>query len=181
MRTGNPGIAQPPENEGYISIGYITGTHGLKGDLKVFPLSDIPGRFDSLNRVYVFTKKGIKREYHIKGIREVKGRIIMSFLPPLSVSEGEELVGGYLKVPEDEVPSLSEDSYYHFDILGMEVFSEDGKYLGKIEDIFSTGSNDVYVVKDAEKEYLIPAVHYVVKNVDVAENRMVVALIEGLL
>lgn len=180
MRTGNPGINQP-EKEGFVSIGYITGTHGIKGDVKVLPLSDIPGRYDSLNRVYIFTKKGIRMEYHVEGIREVKGRIIMSFLPPLSMSEGEELVGGYVKVPEDEVPSLSENNYYHFDIIGMEVFSEDGKYLGKIEDIFSTGSNDVYVVKDADKEYLIPAVQYVVKNVDVAGKRMIVALIEGLL
>ncbi|MBI5192246.1 MAG: 16S rRNA processing protein RimM [Nitrospirae bacterium] len=180
MRTGNPGINRP-ESEGFVSIGYITGTHGIKGDVKVLPLSDMPGRFDSLSRVYVFTKKGIKREYLIHGIKEVKGRIILSFLPPVSVSESEDLVGGYIKVPEDEVPELSEDTYYHFEIIGMEVFSEDGTYLGKIEDIFSTGSNDVYVVKDAEKELLIPAVHYVVKNVDVAENRMVVALIEGLL
>lgn len=179
MRTGNPGIN--PKSDGFVSIGYITGTHGIKGDVKVHPLSDMPGRFDSLDRVYVFTKKGIIMEYQINGIKEVKGRIILSFTPPVTMSESEELVGGYIKVPESEVPALSEDTYYHFEIIGMEVFSEDGTYLGKIEEIFSTGSNDVYVVKDAEKEILIPAVHYVIKNVDIAGNRMVVTLIEGLL
>ncbi|MDD5434256.1 MAG: ribosome maturation factor RimM, partial [Nitrospira sp.] len=81
----------------------------------------------------------------------------------------------------EELPVLEKNRYYEFEIVGMDVFSEDGKYIGRIEEIFSTGSNDVYVVKDGETEYLIPAVHYVVKSVDVAGKRMIISMIEGLL
>ncbi len=180
MRTGNSGINHQ-EDEDLVSIGYITKTHGIRGDIKVIPLTDIPGRYNNLERVFVFPKKGEKRTFYINKVMNVKGGIVLSFTPSVTMSEGEELVGGYIKVPAVESPVLGENSYYEFEIVGMEVFLEDGKYIGRIEEIFSTGSNDVYVVKDGDKEYMIPAVNHVVKSVDVAGKRMTISLIEGLL
>lgn len=180
MRTGNPGINHQ-EDEDLISIGYITKTHGIKGDIKIIPLTDIPERYNNLERVYVYPKDGKMRIYCIGKVKNVKGGIVLSFSPPVTMSEGEGLVGGYIKIPAEELPVLEKNRYYEFEIVGMDVFSEDGKYIGRIEDIFSTGSNDVYVVKDGETEYLIPAVHYVVKSVDVAGKRMIISMVEGLL
>lgn len=180
MRTGNSGINQA-EDEYFIAIGYISKTHGIKGDIKVIPLTDIPDRYNNLKKITVYPKNGQKREYRINRVKNVKGGVVLSFSPPLSISEGEELVGGYIKVPSNEIPSLEQDRYYQFEVTGMEVFTEDGKHIGIIEDIISTGSNDVYVVKDGESEYLIPAVHDVVKKVDIAGKRMTISLLEGLL
>lgn len=180
MRTGNSGINQS-EDDNFIAIGYIARTHGIKGDIKVIPLTDIPDRYNNLKKINVYPKNGQKREYCIHRMKNVKGGVVLSFSPPISQSEGEELVGGYIKVPSNEVPLLDEGSYYQFEITGMEVFTEDGKYIGIIEDIISTGSNDVYVVKSGESEYLIPAVHDVVKKVDVAGKQMIISLVEGLL
>lgn len=176
MCTGDPGIGKD-----FVAIGYIVKTHGIKGDVKVIPLTDIPGRYTNLNNVYIYTRSGEKREYCIKSVREIRGGLIVSFTPSMSISGAEEVVGGYITVPETEVPGLGRDCYYHFEIIDMEVYTEDGRCLGKIVDILSTGSNDVYVVKDKDRDYLIPAIHDVIKEVDVKGKRMVISLIEGLL
>jgi 16S rRNA processing protein RimM len=180
VRTGDPGIDRP-EDQDFVSIGYIVKTCGIKGDVKVVSLTDIPDRYTALEKVYVHTSAGEKREYCLREVRKVKGGLRLSFVPALSVSEAEGIVGGYISVPGGEVPRLGEGCYYHFEIIGMDVETTDGKYLGKIVDILSTGSNDVYIVRDRDRDYLIPAIHDVVKEVDTKAKRMVITLIEGLI
>ncbi len=85
-----------------------------------------------------------------------------------------------LEVPIDDLPELEEDAFYRFEILGLRVVDEDGTELGEVEEVIETGSNDVYVVRDAESELLIPAIDSVVKQVDTTEKRMIVTLLEGL-
>lgn len=165
----------------FVAIGYIVKTHGIKGDVKIIPLSDIPDRYTTLKRVYIKTRSGERREYSIKSAREVKGGWIVSFDPSMSVAEAEEAVGGHIIVPAGEAPKLGRDCYYHFEIIGMEVYTEDGRCLGRIVDIFPTGSNDVYVVREKDQEYLVPAIHDVIKEVDREGKRMVIFPIEGLL
>lgn len=187
MCAGDPGIDQVAGSReqaaggDFVSIGYIVKTCGIKGDVKVVPLTDIPDRYTTLKKVCIHTTSGEKREYCIRDVREVKGGLRLSFTPAISVSEAEEIVGGYIIAPEGDVPGLGKDCYYHFEIIGMEVSTEDGRYLGKIADILSTGGNDVYIVRDRDQEYLIPAIHDVVKEVDTKAKRMVITLIEGLI
>lgn len=149
-------------------------THGIKGEVKVTSLTDIPGRYIHLEKVYIHTRSGKRIERSIKNVREIKGGFIVAFISIMLVAEAEELVGGYITVPACEVPELGKDTYYHFEIIDMDVYTDEGRHLGRIEDIFSTGSNDVYIVKDNEKEYLIPAIHDVIKEVDKQGKRMVI-------
>ena len=180
MRAGDPGINKITDRD-FVSIGYIVKTWGVKGDVKVISLTDVPDRYSTLKKIYVHTSTGEKRGYSIKEVREVRGGLIVSFTPAIPISEAEEIVGGYITDAEGEVPGLGKDSYYHFEIIDMAVYAEDGRYLGRIKDILATGSNDVYVVKDKEKEYLIPAIRDVIKEVDTKAKRMVIALMEGLI
>jgi 16S rRNA processing protein RimM len=89
--------------------------------------------------------------------------------------------GWFIKVPEEETEPLPEGTYYWFELIGMEVFSEDGEKLGTITDIFETGSNDVYVVKRGRKEVYIPATQEVIKQIDRKAKRMIIHLMDGLL
>jgi len=94
--------------------------------------------------------------------------------------QAEALRGLLLEVPEDELAPLAEDQYFRFQILGMEVVDQDGQPLGRVEEILDTGATDVYVVRSAEGELLLPAIDTVVKEIDVAGRRMVVDVPEGL-
>lgn len=180
MCTGDPGINQEIDKD-FVAVGFIAKIHGIKGDVKVIPLTDVPDRYTTLKRVYIQTRSGGKREYSIKSTREVKGGLIISFSPTMSISEAEEVVGGHILVSAEEVPKLGRDCYYHFEIIGMEVHVEDSRCLGRIVDIFQTGSNDVYVVRDKDREYLIPAIHDIIKEVDTEKKRMVIFPMEGLI
>ena len=180
MRTGDSGIDHAVDS-GFVSIGYIAKTFGIKGDVKVIPLTDAPDRYANLRKVTIQKRSGERKEYSLKGVSAVRGGLRISFTPAISVSEAEEIVGGYITVPEKDVAQLAKDCYYHFEIMDMEVYTGEGRYLGRIVDILSTGSNDVYVVKDQNKEYMIPAIQDVVKEVDTKAKRMIISVMEGLL
>lgn len=179
MCTGDTGIGEW-RKEDFVAVGYIVKTHGIKGDIKVISLSDNPRRYSTLKKVCIFTKSGMTKEYHIERVIMAKGGVIVGFKPPLTIAEAEEIVGGHIMVPADEVPGLERGHYYHFEIIGMDVYTTDGRNLGKIVDIMETGSNDVYIVKGSDREYLIPAIHDVIKEVDIRTRRMIISLIDGL-
>lgn len=153
----------------------------MKGDVKVIQLSDDPDRINSLNNVVIILKNGEKKESIINKVSVIKGGFAVSLVHINSVTDAQQIVGGYIVVPENEVPALGKDTWYHYEIIGIEVFTTDGMCLGKIEDILSTGSNDVYIVRDNEREYLIPAIRDVIKEVDTKRRRMVIALVDGLI
>jgi len=153
----------------------------LKGDVKIKQLSDDPDRINSLNNVVIILKNGEKKESIINKVSIIKGGFAVSLAHIKSVTDAQQIVGGYIAVPENEVPALGKDTWYHYEIIGIEVFTTDGMCLGKIEDILTTGSNDVYIVRDNEREYLIPAIRDVIKEVDTKRRRMVITLIDGLI
>ncbi len=97
------------------------------------------------------------------------------------MSTAETFRDSYISILEDQLRELPEDSYYLFDLVEMEVYSDDGEYLGKIKEIYQTGANDVYEITNKNKSFLIPAVKEVVKKVDVENKKMVINVIEGLL
>jgi len=155
--TVNTGIDSGTDKD-FVSVAYIASAHGLKGDVKVIQLSNDPERIYSLSNIFIIQKNGEKKESFIKRVRAVKGGFAVSLANITSVTDAQQLVGSYIAVPENEVPVLGKDTWYHYEIIGIEVFTTEGLCLGKIEDIISTGSNDVYVIRDNEREYLIPAI-----------------------
>lgn len=162
----------------YIKVGKIVNTHGIKGYLKCVPLTDDMERFEELK--YIYTEKDNKK----RRLKDVwyRNNIVYILLEDINdMSTAETFRDSYISILEDQLRELPEDSYYIFDLEDMEVYSEDGEYLGKIKEIHQTGANDVYEITNENKSFLIPAVKEVVKKVDVENKRMVINVIEGLL
>ncbi|MCC7203209.1 MAG: 16S rRNA processing protein RimM [Nitrospirae bacterium] len=180
MRTGDTGIA-PGTDSDFVAVAFIARIHGLRGDVKVVQLSDDPDRIYSLNKVYIVSKNGETKESCIKNIKAIKGGFVVSLSTVLSASDAQHIVGSYISVPQDEVPEPGKDRWYHYEIIGIEVFTTGGVRLGKVEEIITTGSNDVYIVRNNDREYLIPAIRDVIKDVDTKKRRMVIAVMDGLI
>lgn len=165
--------------ENLVQIGKIVNTHGLKGELKVYPLTDFPERYNSLKEIFLITAEKSERLL-IEKVRFQKGHIFIKFKGYDTIGIVEGLKGSYLGIPEDQLCPLGRNEYYQFQIIGLSVYTEEGRYLGIIEEIFPTGSNDVYVIRGGDKEYLIPAIHEVIREVNLETKRMIIHPQEGL-
>ena len=152
------------------------GAWGLHGDLKVEPLTDFPLRFSSGS---VLTLQG--QPTRVERCRSVRGGLLVKLDLVKDRTRAESLRGQLLTIPQHQVSSLPEGSYYHFQIIDIGVWTEQGECLGDVKEIITTGSNDVYVVRaKGRKELLIPALEGVILEVNLGENRMTVCLPEGL-
>lgn len=167
--------------EGFFTIGSIAGTHGLKGMLRVFPLTDDPKRFSLLKEVWV-EKGQIKELYKIKDVAYHKKFVLLLLEGIADINEAETLKGGTILIPEKDALPLGADEYYQRDLYGLTVVTETGEHLGTLTEIYSTGANDVYAVtKEGEKqELLLPAIKQCILSVDLGEKKMVVKVLEGL-
>jgi 16S rRNA processing protein RimM len=169
--------------EELLAIAKITKAQGNKGEVKVLPyLEDLPlyARLDSVYLDHRQPGKGLKA-YQVENWR-TKGRfLIMQFAGCYDRTESEKLIESIVKLPKDHFKQLPEGHFYWFEIEGLEVYQDTGKYLGKIEEILSTGSNDVYIVKDGGKEILLPATKEVNNEIDLANHKMIIHLLEGLI
>jgi len=163
-----------------IRVGRIVGSRGNRGEVKVELLTDFPDRFRDLQWVYLIDPRDKLESLKIERVWFHKNFIIIKFEGVESISEAEILRGRFLAVKREEAVKLPEGSYYLYEVMGLDVFTEDGEYLGKVQEIWKTGSNDVYVVKDGEEELLLPAIREVVRKIDLTEKKMVVHLLEGL-
>ena len=165
----------------YIEIGQIVNTNGLKGVVKVNPFTDDISKFEDLKYVYIQLKNELKK-VKIEQVRYNKNQVLLKLEGIDSIEEAEKYRNFYLKTEKESQEDLGEDTYYIVDLIGLDVYSDKNEYLGKIEDVFPTGSNDVYVVKDnLGKQILIPAIADVVKKVDLNNGKMIINLIPGLL
>lgn len=167
-------------NSEWATIGTVVALFGLRGELKVRTLTDIPNRFAELDAVY----SGDQHVRHlIEGVRPYKGDMILLKLKGFDDATGaEKLRGADLTIPLSELAKLPPDSYYQHDILGLRVFTLEDRPLGTIVDIIETGSNDVYVVKMPHGiQHLIPAIKDVVKQIDLVRRTMHIDPIPGLL
>lgn len=171
-------MARSRENtsQGYVAVGRILGPWGLQGELKVEPLTDFPERFAVGHGLYVH---GVA--HSIERCRWRKGKVYIKLSGIDSATTAEALRQRFLEVPEEELKPLSEGEYYQFQILGLKVCTTEGQPLGKVSQILSTGSNDVFVVHGEGGELLIPAVDDVIKEIDLNKGWMEVELVEGLL
>lgn len=157
-----------------ITIGKIVGTFGHRGMLKLLPLTDFPDRFLEMDEV-VLELNGKQQVYHILEAKYYQSRILLKFKEISDLSGAETLRGALIKISRDELTTLPEGSYYIFDIIGLKVYTPDGAFIGVVEDLIQTGSNDVYVVGNENKgPLLVPALKEVVKELDIKGGRMVV-------
>ena len=175
-----------PYSEGLVAVGRIIGAHGREGEIRVKSTSDVPGRFDEGQTLYV-SRDGVSPEeqtYQIARTRSTgsKGNdiLIISLQGFRDRDQALRLAGLWLCVPQSEVPSAEEGEYFHYELLGLKVRTVEGEDLGEVAEILETGSNDVYVVKGAVGEILVPALSKVVREIDIAAGLMVVDLPEGL-
>jgi 16S rRNA processing protein RimM len=163
-----------------IRVGKITAAHGIHGEIEVVPygppedVAELAG--SQLTELFI---KG--KPYPIKSARKHKKLILFKLIGIVKREEAEGLRGSEVSVSKQELPALPEGEYYWFELMGMEVQSEDGRALGKIFNIVTTGSNDVYEVRGPLGEILIPAIEGVVIGVDAEKKRMTIRIPEGLL
>lgn len=166
--------------EEYFEIGQIVNTSGIKGILKIKPFTDDIKKFSNLKTIYIKTKSGLT-EFKIEQVRYVKNMVMLKLAGIDTVEEAEKYRNLYIKILRDQEEELEAGSYYVVDILGCKVNTDANQELGKIVDVFQTGSNDVYVVKDEQgKQILLPAIKQVIKNVDIKNKIITVHLLEGL-
>ena len=166
--------------EEYLQIGVITTTHGVRGEVKVYPTTD-PERFLSLDRVFLDTGKE-KKELHVTGVRIFKQHANVKYKRNDNNNEIERYKGCSLYVTREDAIPLEEDEYYIADLQGMQMYTEDGELFGTLRDVMETGANDVYIVDSKEHgEVLIPAIHDCILDVDLDEQKMTIHLLPGLI
>ncbi|WP_422485158.1 ribosome maturation factor RimM [Gudongella sp. DL1XJH-153] len=163
----------------YTIIGKITGTHGIKGDLKVYPLTDSTERFFDLVKVYIGDKK---IEVQLNSVKLHKGIVLLQFEGFEDINKVLNFKDEYVYVDEDDKVELPENHYFISDLLGCSVYDKMESLIGTITDVIQNSANDVYVVTNKSgKDYLIPAVEAFVVLVDVESKKMIVDPIEGMI
>ena len=167
--------------EDLLQVGIITSTHGVRGEVKVYPTTDDPRRFRRLKEVVLDTGKE-KMNLEIEGVKFFKQFVILKFKGLDNINDIEKYRQTSLYVTRKNAVRLQRDEYFIADLIGLKVQDEDGKELGTVKDVIETGANDVYEVEMADgKSLLLPAIKQCILNVDVENGTMQVYVLEGLL
>lgn len=166
--------------EDLLQVGVITTTHGVRGEVKVFPTTDDANRFKKLKEVILDTGKE-QLPLEIAQVKFFKNLVILKFKGIDNINDIEKYKGKSLYVTREHAVKLKKDEYFIADLIGMRAVTEEGEKLGTIKDVLQTGANDVYIIKkDGEDELLVPAIKDCVKNVDIEGGVMTLHLLEGL-
>ncbi len=166
--------------EDLLRVGVVTTTHGVRGEVKVYPTTDDPTRFEELTEVILDTGRET-RSLEIVGVKYFKNLVILKFKGLDNVDDVANFRQAELYISREDAVPCEENENYIADLLGMEVVTEEGMVLGTLKQVYETGANDVYIIQGTEKEYMIPAVQDCVKEVDLDTNRMTIHVIPGLL
>ena len=167
--------------EDLLQVDIITSTHGVRGEVKVYPTTDDPRRFRRLKEVVLDTGKE-KMNLEIEGVKFFKQFVILKFKGLDNINDIEKYRQKSLYVTRKNAVRLQRDEYFIADLIGLKVQDEDGKELGTVKDVIETGANDVYEVEMADgKSLLLPAIKQCILNVDVENGTMQVYVLEGLL
>lgn len=165
----------------YLQVGVITSTHGLKGEVKVFPTTDDPARFRKLEEVILEGKRE-RRVLTVESVRFFKQMVIMKFKGLDRIEDVEQWGKCPLLVPRAQAVELGPNENFIADMIGLRTYTDEGQFLGTLSEVLQTGANDVYIVKNQEgKEILLPAIPACILSVDVEKGEMVVHLMEGIL
>jgi 16S rRNA processing protein RimM len=167
--------------EQYLQVGVITQTHGVRGEVKVFPTTDDPERFLDLKKVLLDTGKE-KISLEIKSVKFFKQFVILKFKGIDNINDIERYKRCPLLVNREDAVDLEEDEYFIADMIGMAVWTDDDKEFGTLKDVIETGANDVYIIQSEDHgEVLVPAIKECIIDVNVEEQKMVIHLMDGLL
>ena len=165
----------------YLELGQIVNTRGLKGEVKVNSFTDDNTKFEKLPKIFIKHNNSII-EHKVQKIGFAKNQVIIKFEDINSIEEAEKYRNAYIVADRDDLGELPEGVYYIADLIGLEVYTENNEYLGKVDDIYNTGSNDIYVVKDdLGRQKLLPGIDEVIKKVDIDAKKITVNLIKGLI
>jgi len=165
----------------FITIGKVVSTQGNKGEVNILPLTNSTDRFKNLVTVFLRNNNS-QATLNIEKIRIKENTVILKLKNIESIEEAKIIVGSFLEVERKNAVKLPKDTYFIFEIIGLEVYDENNIFLGKVENVISTGSNDVYIVKGKNKnELFIPAIRKVIKNVNLEKRRITINMIDGLI
>ncbi|MBM4466036.1 MAG: 16S rRNA processing protein RimM [Chloroflexi bacterium] len=178
MTGSQPGKAGNEAGPRYLVIGRVTRPWGTRGEVKVEIMTDFPDRFSLLRKVHLGPEA---MAFALESFRLHKGAALLKLEGCHDWAAAEKLRGQLVQIPIEEAVPLEEDEYYQHQIVGLAVWTVGGEYLGTVDEVISTGSNDVYVVRDEGREVLIPAIEDVVLEIDLSQRRLVVELMEGLI
>ncbi len=168
------------ESTRLISIGKIVGTHGVRGTAKILSYAESLSFFSPQRQIWSKKKEGAAKILTIKRVQQHKKVVLVSFEEISSIDQCRNFIGARLLIERSHLPEIGPDVYYWTDLIGLLVYTTDGSYLGRLDKIFTTGSNDVYVVREKKAEKLIPALASVVKKIDLTNKIMQVEIPEGL-
>ncbi|MNS91902.1 Ribosome maturation factor RimM [compost metagenome] len=165
----------------FLEVGQIVNTFGIKGFVKIVPFTNYIERFDELEKVYI-KQKSEKVEYIIEEVKYQKNMVMVKFKGIERIEEAELLKNSIVLIDRENAVELEEGEYFIVDLIGLEVYTDENVLLGNLEDIYNTGSNDIYVVRnELGKQLLLPALKEVIKDIDLDNKKMIVHLIEGLI
>lgn len=163
-----------------LEVGQIVNTFGIKGFVKVKPWVNDIERFDDLKKVYVKIKKE-EKELEIEEVKYHKDMVLIKFKGIETVEQAETLRNLYLEINREDAIPLEEGTYFIADLLESDVYTDEGELLGKLEDIYNSGSKDIYVVKnELGKTILLPGIPEVIKEVNIEKSKIIVHLLKGL-
>lgn len=167
--------------EDMLQVGVITQTHGVRGEVKVFPTTDDVNRFKKLKQVILDTGKETM-PLEIQSVKFFKQFVILKLKGIDNINDIEKYKRCSLYVTREHAVPLEEDEYFIADMIGMEVCTEDGNIFGTLKDVIETGANDVYVIENAEHgEVLVPAIKECIRSVDIEKGQMMIHLMDGLI
>jgi len=181
LRTGNPRINSKDISSNPVVIAKITKTWGAKGELKALPLSEFIFCLYPGLTVYLQTSENILETKTLNSIKKHNKYLIVSFSDITSIETAEQYLHSLISIDPKIIPPLEDGVFYHDQIIGLSVHTTDGEMIGIVTEIFETGANDVYVVKDKNKEYLIPAIEDVVIKIAPEEGKITIKVMQGLL
>lgn len=163
----------------YLEIGQIVNTHGLKGHLKVVPFTDDINRFKDLKNIYINFKNELI-ECTIQEVKFIKNLVMLKLENIDDINDAEKYKGCYLKINRKDAKKLDKNTYFIADLIGLDVYDMQNNKIGILDDIFPTGSNDVYVVNlEDGKQILLPAISKVIKEINVEQRKIIVDISQG--
>lgn len=177
-RRSTPEPVPPADETRFLAIGEVAAPRGVRGELRVRILTDFPERFKRLHTAYVGEEH---TPFEVERTRRFQDAVLVKLRGIDTPEAARALVKTLIYVPEAEAVPLQEDQYYWYQIIGLEVWTVEGRRLGEVTDILATGSNDVYIVRGEGGEVLVPAIEDVVTSIDLAARRIIVQPLEGML
>ena len=172
-------IEGSPEN--LLLAGEVVRPHGLDGRLKIRSFAESEKSFLQSGTIFLKPRSGETRAFTVSAVRPHKNTFLLTLKELNTLDEAEPYRGADLFIRRDSLVHEGKDEYFWFELMGLNVYLTTGEYIGTIDHILPTGGNDIYVVREGQKEVLVPAIHDVVKEINLDEKKMIIAEMEGLL